>query len=223
MRDRAQCFLGSAGEELEIAHGACFATGNPYPRASCAKGAEVAYGVSRELVLPAHIERGLASTRSCDLPQQVRGHEAHLAMAQGDPDTGLIQGKSPSSSKTRARRGPDPGQCSTGDRQRPVRGAAIGRRRTMAHRLRDGLSGADGPGDAGMAHGPHRNPAPCTPGGVKGGGAAGTVGAYTAVANALLAMHVELPARPGSPQTVGALSNTRQAQAHATVTRRSQA
>jgi hypothetical protein len=72
----AQFFLGSAGEELEIAHGEIFATGNPCRRASCAKGAEVAYGVSRDLVLPAHIERGLASTRSFDLPQQVRGHEA---------------------------------------------------------------------------------------------------------------------------------------------------
>jgi hypothetical protein len=70
-----------------------------------------------------------------------------------------------------------------------------------------------------MAHGPHRNPPPFTPGGVKGGGAAGTVGAY----NALLAMHVELPELPGSPQTVGALITTRQAQEHETVTRRSQA
>jgi hypothetical protein len=93
----------------------------------------------------------------------------------------------------------------------------------MAHRLLDGLSGADGTGEAGMAHGPHRNPSPFTPGGVQGVGAAGTVGAYTAVANALLSMHVELPALPGSPQTVGALITTRQAQAHATVTIRSQA
>ena len=85
----------------------------------------MAYGVSRELVLPANIERGLASTRSFDLPQQVRGHEAHLALVQGDPETGLIQVKSTSSSKTRDRRGPGPGQCSTGYRQRPVRGAEI--------------------------------------------------------------------------------------------------
>ena len=74
-----------------------------------------------------------------------------------------------------------------------------------------------------MAHGPHRNPSPFTPGGVKGGGAAGTVGAYTAVANALLSMHVELPALAGSPQTVLALITTRQVQEHATVTIRSQA
>ena len=53
-----------------------------------------------------------------------------------------------------------------------------------------------------MAHCPHRNPLPFTPGGVKGVGAAGTVGAYTAIANALLSMHVELPELPGSPQTV---------------------
>src|SRR4029450_2030893 len=138
----AQCFLGSAGEELEIAHGEIFATGNPCRRASCAQGAEGAYGVSRDLVLPANTEQGLASTRSCDLPQQVRGHEAHLALVQGDPETGLIQVKSTSSSKTRDRRGLGPGQCSTGYRQRPVRGAAIGRRRTMAHPLLDGVSGA---------------------------------------------------------------------------------
>ena len=69
----------------------------------------------------------------------------------------------------------------------------------MAHRLLDGLSGADGTGDAGMAHGPHRHPLPFTPGGVKGVGAAGTVGAYTAVANALRSMHVALTERPGSP------------------------
>ena len=125
MIERARFFLGSAGEELEIAHGEFFATGNPCPRASCAKGAEVAYGVSRELVLPAHIERGLASTRSFDLPQQVSGHEAHLALVQGDPENGLIQIKSTSSSKTRDRRRLGPGQCSTGYRQRPVRGAAI--------------------------------------------------------------------------------------------------
>jgi CO/xanthine dehydrogenase Mo-binding subunit len=121
----AQLFLGSAGEELEIAHSEFFATGNPCPRASFAKGAEVAYSVSRELVLPANIERGLASTRSFDLPQQVSGHEAHLALVQGDPETGLIQVKSTASSKTRDRRGRGPGQCSTGYRQRPVRGAAI--------------------------------------------------------------------------------------------------
>ena len=53
--------------------------------------------------------------------------------------------------------------------------------------------------------------APCTPGSMKGGGAAGTVGASTAVANALLAMHVELPELPGSPQTVWAPITTRQA------------
>ena len=93
----------------------------------------------------------------------------------------------------------------------------------MANRLLDGLSGADGTGEAGMAHGPHRNPPPFTPGGVQGGGAAGTVGASTAVANALLALHVELPALAGSPQTVWALITTRQVQEHATVTRRSQA
>ena len=93
----------------------------------------------------------------------------------------------------------------------------------MAHRLRDGLPGAAGTGDAGMAHCPHRNPSPFTPGGVKGGGAAGTIGAYTAVAHALLAMHVELTELPGSPQMVWALINTRQAQAHETVTIRSQA
>ena len=93
----------------------------------------------------------------------------------------------------------------------------------MAHRLLDGLSGADGTGEAGMAHCPHRTPSPFTPGGVKRAGAAGTVGAYTAVATAVPAMHVELPELPGSPQTVWALINTRQAQEPATVTRRSQA
>ena len=88
--ERAQFFLGSAGEELEIAHGEILATGHPGRRASFATGAEVAYGVSRDLVLPATIERGLASTRSFDLPQQVSGPEAHLALVQGDPETGLI-------------------------------------------------------------------------------------------------------------------------------------
>ena len=92
----------------------------------------------------------------------------------------------------------------------------------MAHRLLDGLSGADGTGDAGMAHCPHRNPPPFTPGGVKGVGY-GTVGAYTAVANALLSMHVERPELPGSPQTVWVLITTSQAPEHETVTRRSQA
>jgi hypothetical protein len=112
----AQFFLGSAGEALEIAHGAFLATGNPCRRAAFAKGAEVASGVSRDLVLPAHIERGLASTRSCDLLQQVSGHEAHLALVQGAPETGLIQVKSPASSTTRDRRRPGPGPCRTGSR-----------------------------------------------------------------------------------------------------------
>ena len=93
----------------------------------------------------------------------------------------------------------------------------------MAHRLRDGLSGADGTREAGMAHGPHRNLTLFTPGGVKGGGAAATVGAYPAVANAVRSMHVELPELPGSPQTVWALIKTSQAQEHETVTIRSQA
>ena len=74
-----------------------------------------------------------------------------------------------------------------------------------------------------MAHCPHRHTLPFTPGGVKGGGAAGTVGASTAIANAVLSMHVERPELPGSPQTVWALINTRQAQEHETVTIRSQA
>jgi hypothetical protein len=93
----------------------------------------------------------------------------------------------------------------------------------MAHRLLAGLPGADGTGDAGIAHCPHRNPSPFTPGGAKGVGAAGTVRAYTAVANALLSMHVELTELPGSPQTVWALITTSQAQEHETVTIRSQA
>jgi hypothetical protein len=58
---------------------------------------------------------------------------------------------------------------------------------------------------------------------VKRAGAAGTVGAYTAVATAVLAMPVALPELPGSPQTVGALITTHQAQEYDTVTICSQA
>ena len=42
------------------------------------------------------------------------GHEAHLALVQGDPETGLIQVKSTSSSKTRDSRGPVLGSAAQG-------------------------------------------------------------------------------------------------------------
>jgi hypothetical protein len=58
-------------------------------------------------------------------PTQVSGHEAYLVLVQVDSETGLIQVKNPSSSKTRDSRGPGPGQYSTGYRQRSVQGAAI--------------------------------------------------------------------------------------------------
>jgi carbon-monoxide dehydrogenase large subunit len=70
-------------------------------------------------------------------------------------------------------------------------------------------------------------PAPFTPGGVKGIGEAGTIGADPAVANAVadavLSVHVELTEPPVSPQAVWALINTNQAHAHETVTTPSQA
>jgi len=66
-------------------------------------------------------------------------------------------------------------------------------------------------------------PAPFTPGGVKGIGEAGTVGADPAGADAVLSMHVELTEPPVSPQAVWALINTNQAHAHETVTTPSQA
>jgi len=230
----AQFFLDAAVEELEIAHGEIVVTSDPGRRVAFAKVAEAAYGASRDLVLPANIERGLAFTRSFDPPHQVFGHGAHLALVQVDPETGLVQMKKYFIVE----------DCGTildhviVDGQ-VMGGAAQGIGNALFEELKYDAEGQlltgslmdylvptalDMP-EFRIVH--TETPSPFTPGGVKGVGEAGTVGAYTAVANAvadaLLAMHVELTALPVSPQAVWGLINTSQAQEPASVTTPSQA
>ena len=159
---------------------------------------------------------------------------AHLALVQVDPETGLVQVKKYFIVE----------DCGTILDHVIVDGQVLGgAAQGIGNALFEELKyDADGPLLTGslldylvptaldmpefhMVH--TETPSPFTPGGVKGVGEAGTVGAYTAVANAvadaLLPMRVELTALPVSPQVVWALINNSQAQAHASGTTPSQA
>ena len=209
----ARFFLESEGEELEIAGGQVYAVADPGRRVPFAAVAAAAHDASRVVSLPENIERGLQSTRTFDPPHQTFGHGAHLAVAAVDPETGLVRVEQYFCVE----------DCGTiidhviVDGQ-VVGGVALGIGNALFEELvynegGDLLTGtlmdylvptaADVPAIA-ATH--TETPSPFTQGGVKGVGEAGTVGAFTAVGNAvadaLLPLNVEVTEPPVGPRRV---------------------
>ena len=212
----ARFFLDSEDEELDIANGQVFVKSDPDRTVPFTTVAGAAYNGSREVVLPEAIERGLHATRSFDPPHQVFGNGAHIALVRVDRETGMVKLEQYFIVE----------DCGTildhvvVDGQ-VVGGAAQGVGNALFEELRydeggqlitgslmDYLvpSATDIPNFQ-VIH--TETPSPFTPGGVKGVGEAGTVGAYSAVANAvadaLLPIGAELTEPPVGPHRVWGL------------------
>ena len=86
----ARFFLEGESGELEIADGDVYSTSDPSRRVSFANVAAAAHDASRVVQLPENIERGLQSTRTFDPPHQTFGHGAHLAFVRVDAETGKV-------------------------------------------------------------------------------------------------------------------------------------
>ena len=217
----AHFFLNTEEDDLEIANGEVFSKTDPSRRIPFSSIAAAAYNASREVVLPENIERGLESTRSFDPPHQVFGNGAHVAVVQVDPETGLVK----------VRKYFIVEDCGTILDHVIVNGQVVGgaaqgignaifeelkydrEGQLLTGSLMDYLlpTASDIP-EFRVLH--TETPSPFTHGGVKGVGEAGTVGAYTAVANAvadaLLPLGVELTEPPVSPRIVWELIKTSQ-------------
>ena len=209
----ARFFLETENEELQISDGQIFDPSNPERTVSFAAVAAAAHDASRIVSLPDNIERGLQATRTFDPPHQTFGHGAHLAVTRVDPETGMVNVEQYFCVE----------DCGTiidhviVDGQ-VVGAVALGIGNTLHEELvytEDGqlLTGTmmdylvptapDIP-DIQTLH--TETPSPFTQGGVKGVGEAGTVGAYTAVGNAvadaLLPLGVEVTHPPVGPKRV---------------------
>ncbi len=209
----ARFFLEGEGEELAIADGQIYATDDPSRRVSFAAVAAAAHDASRIVSLPENIERGLQSTRTFDPPHQTFGHGAHLAVTRIDPETGTVKVEQYFCVE----------DCGTiidhviVDGQ-VVGGIALGIGNALHEELVYSESGQLLTGtlmdylvpiapDVPAIQTLHtETPSPFTEGGVKGVGEAGTVGAFTAVGNAvadaLLPLGVEVTEPPIGPQRV---------------------
>ena len=86
----ARFFLESEADDLVLADGDIFDSADPSRRVSFANVAAAAHDASRVVSLPDNVERGLQSTRSFDPPHQTFGHGAHLALVGVDPETGMV-------------------------------------------------------------------------------------------------------------------------------------
>ena len=202
---------------MDIANGQVFVKSDPDRTVPFTTVAGAAYNGSREVVLPEAIERGLHATRSFDPPHQVFGNGAHIALVRVDRETGLVKLEQYFIVE----------DCGTildhvvVDGQ-VVGGAAQGVGNALFEELRydeggqlitgslmDYLvpSATDIPNFQ-VIH--TETPSPFTPGGVKGVGEAGTVGAYSAVSNAvadaLLPIGAELTEPPVGPHRVWGLA-----------------
>ena len=209
----ARFFLEREDEELAIADGEIYATADPSRRVSFANVAAAAHDASRIVSLPDSIERGLQSTRTFDPPHQTFGHGAHLAYVKVDGETGLVNVEQYICVE----------DCGTiidhviVDGQ-VVGGVALG----IGNALHEELVYDDGgqlltgtfmdylvptAPDVPNIEATHtETPSPFTEGGVKGVGEAGTVGAFTAVGNAvadaLLPLGAEVTHPPVGPRRV---------------------
>ncbi len=215
----ARFFLEGEGEALEIADGQIYAAADPSRRVPFASVAAAAHDASRVVSLPDSIERGLQSTRTFDPPHQTFGHGAHLAFVRIDPETGIVKVEQYVCVE----------DCGTiidhviVDGQ-VVGGVALGIGNALHEELvysesGDLLTGTfmdylvpTAPDIPAIQTTHTETPSPFTEGGVKGVGEAGTVGAFTAVGNAvadaLLPLGVEVTHPPVGPQRVWRLINS---------------
>ena len=209
----ARFFLETENEELQISDGQIFDPSNPARTVSFAAVAAAAHDASRIVSLPDNIERGLQATRTFDPPHQTFGHGAHLAVTRVDPETGMVDVEQYFCVE----------DCGTIIDHVIVDGQVVGavalgigntlheelvydsRGQLLTGTMMDYLvpTAPDIP-DIQTTH--TETPSPFTQGGVKGVGEAGTVGAYTAVgnavANALLPLGVEVTHPPVGPKRV---------------------
>ena len=209
----ARFFLETENEELQISDGQIFAADDPLKTVSFAAVAAAAHDASRIVSLPENIERGLQSTRTFDPPHQTFGHGAHLAVTRVDQETGIVKVEQYFCVE----------DCGTiidhviVDGQ-VVGGVATGIGNALLEELVYDSEGQLLTGtfmdylvptapDVPEIHTLHtETPSPFTQGGVKGVGEAGTVGAFTAVGNAvadaLLPLGVEVTEPPVGPRRV---------------------
>ena len=212
----ARFFLEGEGEELEIADGQIYATSDPTRRVDFGSVAAAAHDASRVVQLPENIERGLQATRTFDPPHQTFGHGAHLAFVRVDAETGMVKVEQYICVE----------DCGTIIDHVIVDGQVVGAVGLgIGNALHEELVYSD---DGQLLTGTFMDylvptapdvpeiqtthtetPSPFTEGGVKGVGEAGTVGAYTAVGNAvadaLLPLGVEVTHPPIGPQRVWGL------------------
>ena len=209
----ARFFLEGEGEELEIADGQIYAAADPSRSVAFAAVAAAAHDASRIVSLPDSIERGLQSTRTFDPPHQTFGHGAHLAFARVDAETGKVSVEQYICVE----------DCGTIIDHVIVDGQVVGAVGLgIGNALHEELVYDDGGQlltgtfmdylvptaqdvpDIQTTH--TETPSPFTEGGVKGVGEAGTVGAYTAVGNAvadaLLPLGAEVTHPPVGPRRV---------------------
>ena len=209
----ARFFLETENEELQISDGQIFDPSNPARTVPFAAVAAAAHDASRIVSLPDNIERGLQATRTFDPPHQTFGHGAHLAVTRVDPETGMVNVEQYFCVE----------DCGTiidhviVDGQ-VVGAVALGIGNTLHEELVYDNSGQlltgtmmdylvpSAPDIPEIQTTHTETPSPFTQGGVKGVGEAGTVGAYTAVGNAvadaLLPMGVEVTHPPVGPKRV---------------------
>ena len=209
----ARFFLETENEELQIGDGQIFDPADPSRTVSFAAVAAAAHDASRIVSLPENIERGLQSTRTFDPPHQTFGHGAHLAVTRVDPETGMVKVEQYFCVE----------DCGTIIDHVIVDGQVVGaiglgignalleelvyseEGQLLTGTLMDYLvpTAPDIP-DIQTLH--TETPSPFTQGGVKGVGEAGTVGAFTAVGNAvadaLMALGVEVTEPPVGPRRV---------------------
>ena len=215
----ARFFLNDEEGDLDIIDGEVFVVSDPTRRVSFSRVAAAAYDASREISLPDNIERGLHITRTFDPPHQVFGNGAHLAVVRINPESGLVEIEKYFVVE----------DCGTildhgiVDSQ-VIGGVAMGIGNALYEELKyddDGqfITGSlmdyllptslDIP-EIQTLH--TETPSPFTEGGVKGVGEAGTVGAYSAVSNAvadaLVPLNVDLTEPPVGPERVWRLINS---------------
>ena len=215
----ARFFLETENEELQISDGQIFDPADPAKTVTFAAVAAAAHDASRIVSLPDNIERGLQVTRTFDPPHQTFGHGAHLAVTRVDAETGIVNVEQYFCVE----------DCGTIIDHVIVDGQVVGAvafgisnalheelvyddgGQLLTGTLMDYLvhTASDIP-DIQTLH--TETPSPFTQGGVKGVGEAGTVGAYTAVGNAvadaLLPLGVELTHPPVGPRRVWEMINS---------------
>ena len=209
----ARFFLETEDEQLEIADGQIFDPADPSKSVTFAAVAAAAHDASRIVYLPENIERGLQSTRTFDPPHQTFGHGAHLAVTRVDPETGMVKVEQYFCVE----------DCGTIIDHAIVDGQVVGAIGLgIGNALHEELVYSE---DGQLLTGTFMDylvptasdvpaiqtlhtetPSPFTEGGVKGVGEAGTVGAFTAVGNAvadaLLPLGVEVTEPPVGPRRV---------------------